>query len=531
MDVPSILITQTRRAPMDSLSDVIDYSNAVSKIVNWDEVAVLYDDGPSAVIVLLLEDEKVRAIFRFCLSAGESIQALELFLGESATTTVRNWQGHTISRRQIASIEEIEKVWIDAEGQSKKLDTSAIRELFTRIESETQEKGRGVEVSSETRRQVLLESHGRCMYEGCGKDLTIDPITGIRGNYSYLAHNVASSERGARGILYLSKMLSDDPSNILLLCDIHHRIVDTVAKADYDASRLTDMKNRFLEESARLLDSLSRPKISAYCVSWPIHSQVISVPSHLQVAQSLIPLGARLDGNLSVLTENEDTLRTANPDDVWPLMPAAITRTADRLIMQSQESSYRAALFAIGLMPSLIALGSKLGNKCEITPMLRDRQSGFWFWPSDSAEQNIIDIDGVTELDSKEEEIVLELALTARPNSMTRTAGNLNLPSITVLAKTERLGNAAIAHPQEGNKFRQEIHKLFHYLKDTCGTKTIHVLPCASNAACVFFGQAFDNYHPNLVIYDFADNGESMVPRLRISSENSECVVDYVDRS
>ena len=72
------------------------------------------------------------------------------------------------------------------------------------------------------------------------------------------------------------------------------------------------------------------------------------------------------------------------------------------------------------------------------------------------------------------------------------------------------------------------MQKLLHRLRDDHGVRKVHVLPCASNAACVFFGQSFDSHHPELVIYDFESQSDSMVPRLRIVNENNECKVKSV---
>ena len=60
----------------------------------------------------------------------------------------------------------------------------------------------------------------------------------------------------------------------------------------------------------------------------------------------------------------------------------------------------------------------------------------------------------------------------------------------------------------------KKVHELFHHLLTDYGIKKIHLLPCASNAACVFLGKAIDNYHPKIVVYDF--NGPTMIPRLTI---------------
>mgnify|MGYP003583738293 CR=1 FL=1 len=47
---------------------------------------------------------------------------------------------------------------------------------------------------------------------------------------------------GERGIPYLSEALSNEPKNILLLCDKHHRLIDKVAAVDYPAPTLALMR-------------------------------------------------------------------------------------------------------------------------------------------------------------------------------------------------------------------------------------------------------------------------------------------------
>ena len=72
------------------------------------------------------------------------------------------------------------------------------------------------------------------------------------------------------------------------------------------------------------------------------------------------------------------------------------------------------------------------------------------------------------------------------------------------------------------------MQELLHRLGD-CGVRRVHVLPCASNAACVFFGQAFDSYHPELVIHDFVPEGGRMVPRMRVANVNNEAKITAVE--
>ena len=319
--------------------------------------------------------------------------------------------------------------------------------------------------------------------------------------------------------------MADAPSNILLLCDVHHRLIDTVAKADYPAERLSDMRSRFREDADKLLESLAKPKIPAFCVSWPVHRQVISLPSLTQVAEALLPIGARLDGQLRRLNDNEKILRDVDPGVVWNLMPAAIDAVAADILAQLHTESFRAALFAMGLMPALIALGAKLGNKNEITPMLLHRQVGLWYWPSAQPRGEFFTVTGLECLPAKCNEICIEIALTARPDSMTTTATALGHPIVTVKANNSSMGNGALGHPLDGRQFRQRMQELFHRLRDQHDVRRIHLMPCASNAACVFLGQAYDSYHPDIVIYDFSDKGTGMVQRLLLANKLNRCVV------
>ena len=249
------------------------------------------------------------------------------------------------------------------------------------------------------------------------------------------------------------------------------------------------------------------------------------MPSSRQVVRALKPIGAPLDGQVRSVNDNEALLRSLEGAALWAAMSTAVEQTAADILQQAHGEGYRAALFAMGLMPALIALGAKLGNKCEITPMLRYRENGLWYWPVNEPRGEFYMMDGLDRLSDRTGEVCLLLGLTAVPESMHSTAESLGMSVVSVIARTEYLGNGALGHPDDGAPFRQRIQELLHRLRDVHGVQTVHVLPCAANAACVFFGQAFDSYHPNLLIYDFASEGNGMVPRLEITNVDNECIV------
>ena len=210
---------------MTTLDAVKDHAAAVRELVSWNSVGVLIDDGPQAIITVLLDGDTVAGASRFCLPAAQSVDALHAYnQGTTGPMELRCWQGHTVSSEHTQSLIDLTAAWKQSTDQRKAQAAEDWRVFFENLEQEARKKGRGTDLSAATRNQVLLDAHGRCMFQGCGADLTEDPVTRVRGNFATLAHNVASSEGGTRGVLYLSHSLADDPDNILLLCETHHRV-------------------------------------------------------------------------------------------------------------------------------------------------------------------------------------------------------------------------------------------------------------------------------------------------------------------
>lgn len=79
-----------------------------------------------------------------------------------------------------------------------------------------------------TKKQNLIwaVSGGRCEYEGCNRILHIDILTKKKYNSAYIAHIVADKPDGPRGDTVRSKLLCDDISNLMLLCNEHHNLIE-----------------------------------------------------------------------------------------------------------------------------------------------------------------------------------------------------------------------------------------------------------------------------------------------------------------
>lgn len=508
------LLIQSKQPTLEDIGLIATHRKLVQSVSEWTQVAILTDEGNKNLVVLLYEDDNIISSLRFCLSVDESIRAIELLAPSKDEIYLGFYQGNELSAEQVGSLDALDAIWKSINDQAARIEEKALREFFSSLESASKAAGRGDDIATQTKRQVLQYSHGRCMLDGCGADLGTEELTGYEGNFGYLAHNVGSSERAPRGGKGISQALSNDPKNILLFCDKHHRLVDKVAAADFSAQRLSEMRQSFKRTADRLLKGLGYEPLPCYAVLWPVFGHVIAAPPEMQIAQALSVMKTRADGNLNVMTDNNDMLVSATPDEAWGMLPKQIENMATRILQQTHQQQHRAALFAFGLMPALVGLGASLGNKTQIIPMLRFRDSGTWTWPLEVPREEIISITVDDEITDADTEVAVIVSLTDRPEPFDTFLEGSGLKSVDISAITGNLGNGCISHPEEGHRFMKTIHELLHRLVKQYGIKKVHLLTCASNTACVFLGRAIDNYHPEIVVYDFA--GPTMTPRLTI---------------
>jgi hypothetical protein len=503
---------QTHQPPFDDLELIESHIRFLYNNVDWDQLGVLTDQDNKNTVVVLIDAGRVVAIFRINVSPEASSGVLQSLRKKGNRTLLGHYQGFELSQKQITSLTDLTEIWSKIRDQVVELTDLETSEFFTALEESSKKKGRGDAIGVETKRTVIRESHGRCMFRGCGEDLFLEAITGNEGNYSYLAHNVASSEQGERGGAMTSRKLSNTASNVLLLCDKHHRLIDKVAGADYPASKLSEMRRDFIETADRLLDGLAFEPISTFAVLWPVGGHVIAPPTHFQISQALQVIRKRPDGSLSVVADNDELLLSADPS-IWSVIPGMINRVAQKIQMQTQFSQNGSAIFAFGLMPQLIGLGAKLGNKGHYVPMLRSRDTGSWAWPSDEARYPNITVNRSP--DPIRTDVIVTLSFTAKPPLFEETASQMGFPTIEITVEDEFIGNGAISHPEEGQKLLQTLHQLLHELGES-GVTTVHLFPCISNCGSVFAGMAIDRNHPSVLVYDFSDR--KLLPRLMINT-------------
>lgn len=517
--VDTKIFNQAMDAPFEQLDKVLSYIDDIKKFINWNTIGILSDESRKNLVILLFNDSDLLGTLRLNLNIEECVKSINGISENLQPITLRFWQGSSLQKEHLENLVHLKEIWDSCSDISTLLDNSQkIVDFLTEYFSDENKIGRGKNITTATKNKVWNDGHGRCMFVGCGESLRYEFLSGTEGNFSYLAHNVASAVNGERGIPYFSSILSDEPDNILLLCDKHHRLIDKVAAADYSASTLALMRKEFCDLAENLLDSLSFEAVPVYTILWPVNGQFVSNPQLKDIATSLSLLKARIKGQERCLTDSNTPYRK-KPEKFNEDLIELIRDEADQILQGTKRDGYKAALFAFGPMPALIGLGSLLGNKNEFTPMLRYRDSSSWLWPHNNVIDPFYEIKGL-DLLTENDDVVICANFTAIAEPIQNRAQELKesvgAAILEITALPEYMGNGAIPNPESGRKFCARLQQLLHDLKNKHNTKRVHLLVCASNAACVFIGQAIDLHHPEIIAYDFAK--ETMVARLVIKN-------------
>jgi hypothetical protein len=102
---------------------------------------------------------------------------------------------------------------------------------------------RGNALTPTTRYVLWARAAGRCEYQGCNKSLSGDLISGAEDkNFGFVAHIVADDPHGPRGDPVRSALLSNDVANLMLLCYVHHKLIDVDQVDQHPEERLQAMK-------------------------------------------------------------------------------------------------------------------------------------------------------------------------------------------------------------------------------------------------------------------------------------------------
>lgn len=230
--------------------------------------------------------------------------------------------------------------------------------------------------------QIWVQAGGRCEYRGCNVPLWKDELTLAKMNRAYLAHIIADSPGGPRGDPILSEELKSEPSNIMLLCDTHHRLIDKIAVDEHPVALLRIYKREHEERIEQLTSLQANLRTEILLFGTRIgerRGEVNYQDACLTVLPNRYPSSEKgISIDLADVNMNE-----LDPG-FWDLVQIHIDRELDRYLGDSKGPSGKPinhlSIFALAPIPALIYLGKKLGDIRSADVYQRHRQPVGWRW-------------------------------------------------------------------------------------------------------------------------------------------------------
>lgn len=371
-------------------------------------------------------------------------------------------------------------------------------------------------ISEKKRIRLWVNAGGRCQYSGCNKALWRDELTMTRMNSAYISHIIADSPEGPRGDPVLSFQLAADISNLMLMCDEHHRLIDREGLADHPVHLLRQMK---LEHEHRIevvtgIDKNRKSHILLYGanvgdqsspVSYSAAAPAVLSDGRYPAASTPLTLGMinssfrdRIDGFWQIEGEH---LRAMIKQQVSPLL--------------ANGNIQHLSIFALAPQPLLILLGSLLTDIPAAQVYQLHREPPNWIWeenPSDFA----FFIHEPESANGKPA-LVLSLSATITDDRITALLGedaaiwriSINKPNNDFLKSSQQL-----------QQFRKTIRQLMDKIKARHGQNTLlHVFPAVPVSIAVEFGRILmPKADIPLRVYDQNNERKSFIPALHIGN-------------
>lgn len=224
---------------------------------------------------------------------------------------------------------------------------------------------------------------GRCQYDGCNASLGIDTITQAEFNSAYIAHIVADKPTGPRGHEVLSEQLKADLSNLMLLCDVHHRKIDIADVAGHTAELLQAMKERH-EQRIELVTALG-PDRQSHVVLYGANIGAHNAPLSLKkAAAAMLPERYPAEPHPVVLGMVNSAMQDRDAS-YWVTESEQLKRVVSLQVKPrlAQGGIEHLSIFALAPQPLLMELGYLLSDIPVAEVYQLHREPPDWRWQPD----------------------------------------------------------------------------------------------------------------------------------------------------
>lgn len=367
-------------------------------------------------------------------------------------------------------------------------------------------------VTTKTRCIVWARAAGRCQFPGCNDILVGDLRAGNDTlNAAYLAHIVAETEGGPRGDKVRSPLLVDDPDNLLLLCDAHHRLIDRDELADYPVERLLQIKHE-CETRIELATDVS-PDRASHVVRYSAnvgHNE--GVVAFKKCREAMLPdyyPAARtpIDFSMSGLDLAD------NESGYFELQAQNLKRQFDAKLRGELEKQAinHISVFALAPIPLLMELGRLISDITPTEVHQLHREPAGWRW----AETGLELVFGTKAPDNINDPIALKLEVSssiADERIQSILGADASIWSLNV----SKPHNDCMRYRDDLQAFRTNARRVLADIKEAHGEKAvINVFPAVPVSVAVEFGRIWmPKADLPLHIYDQSRNDDGFMHRL-----------------
>jgi hypothetical protein len=348
---------------------------------------------------------------------------------------------------------------------------------------------------------LWARSAGRCQYRGCNHDLVGDLISGNENAlFGFIAHIVADSADGPRGDPIRSPLLAKSLDNLMLMCAVHHKLIDVDGLVDHPEALLVEMKAEHEARVAMLagIDKDRASHVLRFGASIGANEALVSTraifaampPDHHPASAQTIDL--EMTGH--AFADSDPAF--------WAMQQTNLQRSfAARVGGRIERQDIRhLSVFALAPQPLLIELGRLL---CDIVPMVvhqRHREPSTWTWQRDGVRVRY----QTTEPASGRSGVValkLGVSATITDDRIERVVGN-DAAIWSLCAEAPH--NDIVRSPEDQAAYRTALRRLLDAIKARHGDQVvIHVFPALPASLAVETGRVWmPKADPELRIYD-----------------------------
>lgn len=347
---------------------------------------------------------------------------------------------------------------------------------------------------------VWARAAGRCQYAGCNKLLVGDQISGAaNANMAYIGHIVADSPEGPREDPVRSPELAHDPDNLMLVCDVHHRVFDREMVSEHPEEALIAMKRRH-EARIRTVTGIAED-LGSHVIRYAAKIGANESPVEKRAVKwSMIPDRYPLDDGWIDLDLVTLDLQDDDPD-YWPTHVKNLRTVFGEKVrgrMERQEIK-RLAVFGLAPIPLLFELGRLISDiaTADVRQLLREPKG--WKWDASSPP---------VQYDLRRPErtgaaVALKLGISA-PVVDERVAKVLG-PDVSVWSiSASGAHNDIVRRPEDIAAFAKLFRKTLDEIKLAHGEDvTVNVFPAVPVSIAIEAGRSWQpKAHPSLAIHD-----------------------------